>query len=146
MKVGFTGTRWGMGNRTSTFEYIIDKLGITEFRHGMCIGSDEEAHNLVALRPVLIIGHPPEDQKQMAKVKCDRYEVPKAYLVRDHDIVDNVEVMVATPQQNEEILRSGTWATIRYAKKVIKKDKGNCKRLYVLLPNGKIEFYDKTKL
>jgi len=40
------------------------------------------------------------------------------YLVRNHDIVDAVDKMYAFPKEIEEQWRgSGTWATIRYAKK-----------------------------
>ena len=39
-------------------------------------------------------------------------------LVRNHKIVGAVHLLIATPKTDKEELRSGTWATIRYAKKV----------------------------
>ena len=45
---------------------------------------------------------------------------PKDYLDRNHDIVDQTDLLIATPKENTEVLRSGTWATIRYAKKINK--------------------------
>jgi predicted Rossmann fold nucleotide-binding protein DprA/Smf involved in DNA uptake len=38
-------------------------------------------------------------------------------LERNHLIVAACDVLNAAPLQDEEILRSGTWATIRYARK-----------------------------
>lgn len=41
----------------------------------------------------------------------------KPPLVRNHDIVDSTELLIACPKEQVEVLRSGTWATIRYARK-----------------------------
>lgn len=41
----------------------------------------------------------------------------KEYLDRNHDIVDEVDMLIATPKEYDEQLRSGTWATVRYAEK-----------------------------
>jgi len=37
--------------------------------------------------------------------------------VRNHKMVDSAGVLLATPKEDHEVLRSGTWATIRYAYK-----------------------------
>lgn len=42
---------------------------------------------------------------------------PRPYLDRNHDIVDATDVLIAVPNSVKEELRSGTWATIRYAKR-----------------------------
>ena len=42
---------------------------------------------------------------------------PKPYLDRNRDIVDACEVLLATPDGPER-LRSGTWSTVRYARKI----------------------------
>jgi len=39
----------------------------------------------------------------------------KVYLERNKDIVNDCEIMLATPKEVEHTVRSGTWATIRYA-------------------------------
>jgi hypothetical protein len=54
---------------------------------------------------------------------------PKKYVERDHDIVDETDMMISFPPTNKEILRSGTWTTIRYARKKKKK-------LYIIYPDG----------
>jgi hypothetical protein len=40
----------------------------------------------------------------------------KSYLDRNHDIVDSCSILLALPT-GQEILPSGTWATIRYARR-----------------------------
>ena len=57
---------------------------------------------------------------------------------RDRDIVDSVELVVATPKDNKEELRSGTWYTVRQAyqrKKPVK----------LIWPEGQIEDYEDYK-
>ena len=63
--------------------------------------------------------------------KGDETRKQKDYLDRNHDIVDETELLIACPKEPEEITRSGTWATIRYARKKKKK-------LRIILPNGRM--------
>ena len=151
MKIGFTGTRWGVDdNRLKTLKYVVEKLKVSRVGHGMCVGADAQFHKLIRNlnKKVWIKGHPPIEQGKFFSndLDCDEVAEPKEYLDRDRDIVDEAEVMIATPNENVEQKRSGTWYTIRYAKKVIKSDKGKCKKLYIFLPNGKFKFYDFSKL
>src|SRR5258706_311318 len=44
----------------------------------------------------------------------------KDYIARNHDIVDDTDILYACPDGPEKV-RSGTWATIRYALKQKKK-------------------------
>lgn len=51
----------------------------------------------------------------------------------DHDIVDATAVLVACPKEEEgEELRSGTWATVRYARR-------RHRPVYVVRPSGRVE-------
>jgi len=99
-----------------------------EFHHGDCVGADEEAHAIIWAMvqdeglDCLIVIHPPTDEKFRAfcgVVRDPHVEIraPKPYLERNHDIVDETEVLIATPGTHQEMTRSGTWATIRYARK-----------------------------
>jgi predicted Rossmann fold nucleotide-binding protein DprA/Smf involved in DNA uptake len=55
---------------------------------------------------------------------------PLPYLERNHAIVNESDFLIAAPD-GPETLRSGTWATVRYARKV-------GKRVLVIMPNGEI--------
>ena len=96
--------------------------------HGDCIGADTDAHNLVVdyFKENLysfvgrIIIHPPIIEYKRSFCKAKTVLPPKPYLERNHDIVDSSDVLIATPKEMEQQLRSGTWATIRYAVKTKK--------------------------
>ena len=89
-----------------------------EYHHGDCIGADAFFHMNVYRRGKVII-HPPKNQTKEAF--CGGFyekKEPKDYLKRNHDIVNASDVLVALPANpTKEVLRSGTWATIRYARK-----------------------------
>jgi len=122
-KIGFTGTREGMSEKQKeAFKAFISSEQFNEFHHGDCVGSDKEAHDIVSEyreesgNNIKIVGHPPKYNKYRAYCKVDLSLSPKDYLTRNHDIVDISDVLVATPCSKER-LHSGTWATIRYARK-----------------------------
>ncbi len=134
MKVGFTGSRKGMtlGQKDILCRSLIWAT-IQEFHHGDCIGADEEAHNIVreyAPRCSIIV-HPPIDRELRALTKGNITYEPQHYLKRNHDIVDLSDMLIACPKENHEVQRSGTWATIRYAKNMNKP-------VMVIMPDGKI--------
>ena len=127
MKVGFTGTQKGMTVRQlSKLDGMLRALSapgpIDEFHHGDCIGADEQFHQAVN-DPERTIIHPPEDNKKRAWCFSNHTLKPKPYIPRNHDIVNATDVLIATPKTSYEEMRSGTWATVRYAlskgKKVI---------------------------
>lgn len=120
MKVGFTGTQLGMSqHQKEQFVLKLYELNPTQFHHGDCIGADAEAHDIVRefFPNVWIVGHLPQSDGKRAFKKCDEYRDPLPYLVRDHNIVDETDFLIGSPKQDEEVLRSGTWATIRYSRK-----------------------------
>ena len=61
----------------------------------------------------------------------------KPPLDRNHDIVERCDLLIATPHTVEEQLRSGTWATIRYARKVHRPH-------YIIRPCGQLVTYTET--
>ena len=133
--IGFTGTREGMS------EYQKYKLsGILQqamllaasegselvFHHGDCVGADAEAHAIAQSHKVnRIVIHPPKAKSHRAF--CGKgesnvtWEEPEEYLERDRQIVDACEGMLAAPKSDIEERRSGTWYTVRYARKMNKK-------------------------
>ena len=124
MIIGFTGTKKGMTKYQkdkvrSTLEECYEISGTNIFHHGDCIGADAEAHDIAADIGYYIVIHPPKDPKARAFKTAFQYQMmlPKPYLDRNRDIVDSCQLLIATPD-GPEVLRSGTWSTIRYANKV----------------------------
>jgi len=131
--VGFTGTRKGMTLAQEAL--VIDILkseDFTEYHHGDCVGADKQFHKLITDKykrsgmyygthstsfPIIV--HPPDNDKHRAFCKEGKILKPKPYLKRNKDIVDSCDLLIACPNPKDEInkLRSGTWSTIRYAKK-----------------------------
>jgi len=138
MNIGFTGTQQGMTKeQKNSFYYAINfKNNISdgsEFHHGDCIGADEQAVDIVMNLEFTIVCHPPIKTVKRAFTPSDYQRPPKDYLVRNHDIVDETDILIATPKEETgEELRSGTWATVRYARK-----KG--RKILIIRPSGKIE-------
>jgi hypothetical protein len=131
-RIGFTGTQQGMTSaQRYSVEELLQKLGGNEFHHGDCIGADAQAHGIAYRIGYRIHIHPPVVSTKRAY--CFHYDLMytlKPYLDRNHDIVDACQVLVATPKEFDEQLRSGTWATIRYARK-------RGVRVFLVLPDGR---------
>src|SRR5262245_6074849 len=121
MIIGVTGSRIGPTDlQRISITVAVSQLCTfdAELHHGCCIGVDErmdiQANEIVNT----IIGHPPIDNaltSDRAMGLCDVTLPKKPYLERNHDIVDSCNLLIAVPFTKVEILRSGTWATIRYA-------------------------------
>ena len=126
---GFTGTQEGM--TAQQIKVVRRLLDGSEFHFGDCIGADKEAYTIACKNGMYIIKHPPINQSKQAFCEADAEREPKEYLDRNHDIVDESDEMLATPKEHDEQLRSGTWATIRYARKVGRK-------LIIIYPDGSL--------
>lgn len=152
MRVGFTGTQRGMTNwQKVEFKKNLERLGCTEFVFGDCIGSDIEAARIALLAGVLQFTVYPQNKDTRKRawflnperditrehgkwiniygilddkdvIYSVRWMPAEPPLSRNMRIVDNCDYVLATPKEFEHTLRSGTWATIRYAWKH-KKDK-----------------------
>lgn len=129
MKLGFTGTQEGMTQAQRwVVEGFIDSTLWSEMHNGDCVGADLEAACVAWRRkiggPLPIVLHPPLNPQKRANIDlqkpnaCSRICSPRDYLDRNRDIVDESEVLLATPKSTVEEIRSGTWYTIRYARKL----------------------------
>ena len=98
-------------------------MGYTTFVHGDCIGADTQAAVIAKQLGFIIVAHPghPKDKNNTmyrAFTECnDETREVRPFIQRDHDIVDETERMIATPAGRTEEIRSGTWTTVRYARK-----------------------------
>lgn len=129
--MGVTGTRQGANSeQLRTFRSILTLIRPLDFHHGDCIGADVQCAALARdLCGASIIGHPPSDPKNRAFFDNDFTYDTKPYLTRDMDIVSESDLMIALPQQNLEVIRSGTWATVRMARSLEKP-------LLIIKPSG----------
>ncbi len=119
MIVGFTGTRHGLDLAQKTSLHLwLENNRIETFHHGAQVGADSEAVLLLATwirhRPV-IIAHPGPSSCRRAINNSRVVMAEKPYLARNLDIARECQILLACPMGPEEV-RSGTWATIRYAR------------------------------
>jgi hypothetical protein len=133
MVIGFTGTRKGMTTaQRDAVAAVLRTLNATVLHHGDCVGADAQANEIARALGLRVVLHPPDDGRHRAFCRADEVRSPRSYLVRNHDIVNDAQVLVATPGQQSEVMRSGTWATIRYARKL-------GVRTVVIYPSGNME-------
>lgn len=111
--------------------------------HGDCVGVDEMVHMEALAAGKLIVVHPPSDPKLRAwcGVQIGLETFPgqvtilpeKGYLERDWDIAVACTEMLAAPATIAEprsTRGSGTWTTVRYARKL-------CKPITIIYPDGR---------
>lgn len=99
------------------YELEILLEGDDELHHGGCKGADVQAHEIALRKGCVVIIHPSNLRHWQGRCpRSDRVLPPKDPLERNRDIVDSVDAVVAAPATIGEVLRSGTWATIRYAR------------------------------
>lgn len=132
MDVGFTGTQRGMtpAQWVTLWRLLIDRAP-GNFHEGDCIGSDNQAAIGARAAGFRVIGHPPTNDSKRAFFLADEWREPLPYLDRNKRIVHASQEMIATPGEFEEQLRSGTWSTIRYVRRI-------GKPVHVILPDGHV--------
>lgn len=123
MILGFTGTRDGMTRlQQALFVGVLARLCPEEFHHGDGLEADAQAHNMVRqhVPRCRIIIHPPTNDALRAFCEGDEIRAPQPYLIRNLAIAACVDELAAAPKTSVEELRSGTWATVRYARRALK--------------------------
>lgn len=104
MDVTFTGTRRGMslGQRVA-LKQVLDLLDVNvKFHHGAAIGADSQATAIASQAGLTTVAHP---------AGADPLE-------RNREMVRLADLVIAAPDADDEVLRSGTWMTIRFARKL----------------------------
>lgn len=120
--VGFTGTQNGLNMRQFTFLdgvlFALKEQGASVARHGDCEGADAQFHELARKHGYWIVIHPPTNDAKRAFCRGDTILPVKPYLKRNADIVRGSDILLAGPKSLHEKARgSGTWATIREARR-----------------------------
>lgn len=137
-KIGFTGTQRGITDyQHRRLIQCLVKIAGKEFHHGDCIGADEAADKCARALGYIRIIHPPINLSRRAWCNGGEMLEPKPYLERNQDIVNATEMLIAAPGEYEEQLRSGTWSTVRKAKKA-------GKPIVIILPDGSWHLYSKA--
>lgn len=135
--VAFTGNRTKMNiAQRRAFRKLLERwqpTGLT-FRHGCCSGADRMAHLEVIRRwaPDYAMGMQlfPSNAEQYEWGFNELKDSPEAEgmtmllfpieapLLRNRRMVRGANHLVAAPRGFYEVMRSGTWATIRYAREM----------------------------
>lgn len=127
--IGFTGTSKGTTARQDVrlAELLCSMRDGTPWQwlhHGDCVGADERAHQLALMYGMNCCIHPPTNPAKRGWMERTigpgdvEVREPQPYLARNRAIVDATTILVACPVGMEEVLRSGTWATVRYARRL----------------------------
>lgn len=141
MEWGFTGTERGVTDvqrhhlRTLTGAHAPARV-----HHGDCIGADASMHAICHHLGIPLTVHPPSNPKKRAYCNLRGGDIlldPRPYLTRNGDIVRACAFLVACPDGPER-LRSGTWATVRYARRMHVPG-------VIIYPNGRVEDIDETR-
>jgi hypothetical protein len=127
IKIGFTGNRYGLRpDQKIQIEALLDKYKNITVSHGDCVGSDTDFHILCVdykkahpEKTIQVHIYPPDNPHLRAFNKGDVVMEEKPYLHRNMNIIKNSSLLIACPvDKNKEELRSGTWSTIRQARKI----------------------------
>jgi hypothetical protein len=135
----FTGTAKGMTlDQAASLDSLLTRIQPATLRHGDCIGADATADARARYRvsDIRILRHPATSQRR-AWCTSPLVTAPRPALVRNVVMVTETAASgnarcVATPYEDHEVLRSGTWATCRDASKADVP-------VTVIWPDGRIE-------
>lgn len=131
LEIGFIGTQVGMTWEQMCAVFDILSRNHGWLHHGDCVGADHMAHGVAREAGWSVTLHPPTEDRKRAFCVGDRAWFAKPYLERNRDIVDATIGLIATPAGFQEELRSGTWSTVRYARK-----KG--RPIKIVMPDGSV--------
>ncbi len=92
--------------------------GFGVFRHGDCVGADEKGHHIAVSLGYSVRIHPPKDSTYRAFCSSDFVAPELIYKDRNQAMVNNCDMLLALPKGNREEQRSGTWMTIRMARRI----------------------------
>jgi hypothetical protein len=135
-KLGVTGTQLGMNETQfdAVYSFMSELPKDTELHHGDCIGVDVEVAMIAESLGFKVICHPPTNPDKQAGHSSSEFREPFTYLRRNRNIVDEIDMLIAVPKEDNHQIRGGTWYTVTYAKKFGKLFK-------IFYPDGRINNY-----
>jgi len=139
MLIGATGTITGV-LKTQVREVTHEFRGAGQFSliHGGARGADEIMDAVARLYNLLSVDIYPCDPKRYEywkrKILDDITTIHDLHLplVRNRIIARECDRLIAMPKEMHEVLRSGTWSTVRYTR-------GYKKPITIIYPDGRIE-------
>jgi len=124
VKLGITGTRHGLSTaQYAALRCVLEEMEPAALLHGACRGADAVAIAIAcaALEPTpYIIAYPCTLKSWTdadALTYSDEVFQPQPPLQRNRCIVRDCDHLLALPQGMTEEVRSGTWSTVRAARK-----------------------------
>jgi hypothetical protein len=132
MKVAFTGTQVGMTpQQEQEVRFQLNYLRPTMAFHGDCVGADADFHRICreVNGHIYIRSYPPVNPAKRAYTEANEEAPKQEYLARNRTMARLCDILIATPREMQEVLRSGTWSTIRYAREY-------GKRIVIVYPGG----------
>ncbi|NIT77309.1 MAG: hypothetical protein GWN58_22920 [Anaerolineae bacterium] len=136
-KLGFTGTRNGLSeNQRAWLAMELQCNPPDKAAHGDCVGADADFHSLVRLYAPKCEIHiwPSLFEKLRAHCHGDVMYEPGKAGERDKLIVKFATHFVGCPPTDFEVVRSGSWQTLRMARNRL--NKGLLKELHWIGPKG----------
>ena len=133
--IGFTGTKHGMTSaQFETVRNLLCRWHVNEIHHGDCIGADEQVAGIAKELQIRAVAHPASDVAARWRAYTDADEIclARPALARNRDIAHAGKLTIATPREDVEQRRSGTWATVRYTVQA----GHSC---YLVMPDGSIQ-------
>lgn len=129
--ISFAESRNGLSDaKTAALAQVLVSLEPLTLHHGDCVGADARAHQIAEAAGWPTVTHPPLDESLRAFCRATETRHPMHYLVRNEDIVRESSQLVACPDGPEHD-KSGTWSTVRYARRYQKP-------VTLVLPDGTV--------
>lgn len=137
LNLGFTGTSRGLSLKQAyTLNDLLQQLPNFTIHHGDCVGADAHfdslARTCLGFEAAVIYPANLDGKRAFCTVgPRDFVKAPMGPLQRNEKIVQASDWLLACPKEDQTVLRSGTWTTVRYALKAKKEVK-------IILPDGQL--------
>jgi hypothetical protein len=132
MRIGFMGTHHGMtAAQERVFRSMLAGHKGAALHHGDGVGADAQAHEVARSLKRDITIHPPINGGHRAWKESSDVRAPRPYLSRCKNIVAETDMLIVAPAETQEQRRSGTWSTVRFARKL-------GRPVFVILPDGTV--------
>lgn len=84
--------------------------------HGDCVGADAFFDATCEQLDIPRVCYPCTISGMRAGTSAKQLFEPQPPLVRNRMIANESDILIACPKENDEVTRSGTWSTVRYAR------------------------------